>query len=90
MEDDEVLGIFAAQNSGKDIHTPIYVSVMLVQRGCKMQLDTGATVSIPPKVLYNQPFNQGPLRGTKIRLKAYNGVRIPAYAEVHLPVVCEQ
>ena len=25
MEDDEVLGIFAAKRSGKDGHTPIYV-----------------------------------------------------------------
>ena len=25
MEDDEVLGIFAAKKSGKDGHTPIYV-----------------------------------------------------------------
>ena len=49
MEDAEVLGIFAAKKSGKDGHTPIYVSVMLGQRSCKMQLDTGATVSILPK-----------------------------------------
>ena len=80
MEDD------AAKKSGKDGHTPIYVSVMLDQKSCKMQLDTGATVSI----LYDQQFNQWPLRGTKIKLKAYNGVRIPVYGEVHLPVVYEQ
>ena len=66
MEDDEVLGIFAMKKSGKDGHTPIYASVMLGQRSCKMQLDTGATVSILPKVLYDQQFNQWPLRGTKI------------------------
>ena len=90
MEDDEVLGIFAAKKSGKDGHTLIYVSVMLGQRSCKMQLDTGATVSITAKVLYDQQFNQWPLRGTKIKLKAYNSVRIPVYGEVHLPVVYEQ
>ena len=66
MEDDEVLGIFAMKKCAKDGHTPIYVSVMLGQRSCKMQLDTGATVSILPKVLYDQQFNQWPLRGTKI------------------------
>ena len=64
MEDDEVLGIFAAKKSGKNGHTPIYVSVMLDQKSCKMQLDTGATVSILPKVLYDQQFNQWPLCGT--------------------------
>ena len=89
-EDDEVLGIFAAKDSVKNGHTPIYVSVILDQKSCEMQLDTGATVSILPKVLYDQQFNQWPLHGTKIKLKAYNGVRIPVYGEVHLPVVYEQ
>ena len=60
IEDDEVLGIFAARDSGKDGHTLMYVSVMLDQKSCKMQLDTGATVSILPKVLYDQQFNQWP------------------------------
>ena len=41
-------------------------------------------------VLYDQQFNQWPLHGTKIKLKAYNGVQIPVYGEVHLPVVYEQ
>ena len=90
MEDDEVLGIFAAKKSGKGGHTPIYVSVMLDQKSCKVQLDTGAIVSILPKVLYDQQFNQWPLRGTKIKLKACNGVQIPVCGEVYLPVVYEQ
>ena len=90
IKDDEALGIFAARDSGKDEHTPMHVSVMLDQKSCEMQLDTGATVSILPKVLYGQQFNQWPLRGTKIKSKAYNGVRIPVYGEVHLPVVYEQ
>ena len=47
-------------------------------------------MSILPKVLYDQQFNQWPSHGTKIKLKAYNGVRIPVYGEVHLPVVYEQ
>ena len=36
MEDDEVLGIFAMKQSAKNGHTPIYVSVILGQRSCKM------------------------------------------------------
>ena len=52
-----------------------------------MQLDTGATVSILPKTLYDQQFNQWPLRSTNVKLKAYNGVQIPVYGEVWLPVV---
>ena len=89
-EDDEVLGIFAAKDSGNNRNTPRLMSLMLDQKSCKIQLDTGATVSVLPKVLYDQQFNQLPLRGTKIKLKAYNGVRVPDYGEVHLPVVYEQ
>ena len=89
-DDDEVLGIFTAKDSGKDGRTPIHVSVMLDQKSFKMQLDTGATVSILPKALYDQHFNQWPLCSTKIKLQAYNGVRIPVHGEVHLPVVYEQ
>ena len=63
---------------------------MLGQKSCKMQSDTGATVSILPKVLYDQLFNQWPLRGTKIKLNAYSCIRIPVYGEVHLLVVYEQ
>ena len=55
-----------------------------------MQLDTGATVSILPKTLYDQQFNQWLLRSTKVKLKAYNGVQIPVYGEVWLPVVYGQ
>ena len=44
-EDDEFLDFLAAKDPGKNGHTPIFVSVMLDQKSCKMQLDTGATVS---------------------------------------------
>ena len=89
-DDDEVLGIFTAKDSEKDGRTPIHVSVMLDQKSCKIQLDTGATVSILPKALYDQQFSHWSLCSTKIKLQAYNGVRIPVYGEVHLPVVYEQ
>ena len=55
-----------------------------------MQLDTGATASILPKTLHYQQFNQWPLPSTKVKLKAYNGVQIPVYGEVWLPVVYDQ
>ena len=33
------------------------MTVMLDQKSCEMQLDTGAIVSILPKTLYDQQFN---------------------------------
>ena len=50
-DDDEVLGLFAAVESGKEGFSPMVVSVLLDQKSCKMQLDTRATVSILPKTL---------------------------------------
>ena len=88
--DDEVLGLFTAEESGKEGRLPMSVSVLLDKKSCKMQLDTGATVSILPKSLYDQEFNQWPLHDTKIKLKAYNGSEIPVYGEVHLPVTYEK
>ena len=87
---DEALGLFTAEDSEKKGHAPIQVSVMLDQKSCEMQLDTGATASILPKTLYYQQFNQWPLPSTKVKLKAYNGVQIPVYGEVWLPVVYDQ
>ena len=77
-DDGEALGLFTAEDSGKKRHASIIqVSVMLDQKSCEMQLDTGATVSILPKTLYDEQFNQWPLRSTKVKLKAYIGVQIP-------------
>ncbi|KAK2571652.1 hypothetical protein P5673_003020 [Acropora cervicornis] len=77
-DDDEALGLFTAEDSRKKRHASIQVSVMLDQKSCEMQLDTGATVSILPKTLYDQQFNQWPLRSIKV------------YGEVWLPVVYDQ
>ena len=89
-DDDEALGLFTAEDSEKKGHAPFQVSVMLDQNSCEMQLDTGATMSILPKTLYDQQFNQWPLRSAKVKLKAYNGVQIPVYGEAWLPVVYDQ
>ena len=69
-DDDEALGLFTAEDSEKKGHAPIQMSVMLDQKSCEMQLDTGATVSILPKTLYDQQFNQWPFPSTKVKLKA--------------------
>ena len=42
------------------------------------------------KTVYVQQFNQWPLRSTKVKLKAYNGVQIPVYREVWLALVYDQ
>ena len=47
-------------------------------------------MSILPKTLHDQQFNQWPLPSTKVKLKAYNGVQVPVCGEVWLPVVYDQ
>ena len=89
-DDDEALDLFTAEDSRKKGDASVQVSVMLDQKSCEMQLDTGVTVSILPKTLYDQQFNQWPLWRTKVKLKAYNGVQTPIYGEDWLPVVYDQ
>lgn len=49
--------------------------------------DTEGKVSFLPKTLYDQQFNQWPLHSTKIKLKAFKEVQIPACSQVCLSVV---
>lgn len=72
--DNEVLGLITAEESEEEGRLPLFVPVLLDRRSCKMQLDTSATVSILPKTLYEEGFNQWPLKNTKLKLKAYNGI----------------
>ena len=59
-DDDQALGLFTAEDSEKrGMHQ--FVSLMLEKKSSEMQLDTGATVSILPKTLYDQQFDQWPL-----------------------------
>lgn len=50
-DDDEVLGLFTAEESGKEGFSSMVVSVLQDQKRCKMQLDTRATASILPKTM---------------------------------------
>lgn len=72
--DNEVLGLITAEDSGEKGRLPLFVPVLPDKKSCKMQLDTSTTVSILPKTLYEEEFNQWPLKNTKIKLKAYNGI----------------
>ncbi|XP_049517058.1 uncharacterized protein LOC119439901 [Dermacentor silvarum] len=70
-EDDILLShIFSCQsNDGSYI-----VKVKVAGRNVKMQVDTGASVSIVPEKMYRQYWSDLPLESCSLRLKTYGGV----------------
>ncbi|XP_049522588.1 uncharacterized protein LOC119449072 [Dermacentor silvarum] len=70
-EDDILLShIFSCQsNDGSYI-----VKVIVAGRNVKMQVDTGASVSIVPEKMYRQYWSDLPLESCSLRLKTYGGV----------------
>ena len=87
--DDEALGIHTTMSDGKEEKSPIVVPVVIDGQHCEMQLDTGASVSIMPRALYEKYFSHYILASTNTKLKAYNGLPIPVSGIITLPVVYE-
>lgn len=82
---DETLGIYST-NKRINKPKPIMVSVTLEDFKCDMQLDTGATVSLISKSMYDEHLAHVPLQSTKTELKAYAGHKIPVCGEINVSV----
>eukprot|EP00731_Ephydatia_muelleri_P013854 Em0007g1164a len=55
---------------------PMYVEVMIEGQQVKMELDTGAAVSLLPYQVYQENFAHLPLDKTQVRLKTYTGEHV--------------
>ena len=55
---------------------PMYVEVMIEGQQVKMELDTGAAVSLLQYQVYQENFAHLPLDKTQVRLKTYTGERV--------------
>ena len=54
----------------------IWVDLKVEGKPLKMELDTGSAVSIMPRDLYKEKFNDKPLYKTELVLKTYTGETI--------------
>ena len=55
---------------------PMYVEVMIEGQQVKMELGTGAVVSLLPYQVYQENFAHLPLDKTQVRLKIYTGEHV--------------
>nr|XP_023990507.1 uncharacterized protein K02A2.6-like [Salvelinus alpinus] len=58
----------------------------LAGKPVKMQLDTGASVSLVPERLYKEKLKECPLQPASIRLSSYTGDTIPVLGQIQVPV----
>ena len=85
----------AASNSDTDSELPLYkindgsksvhpITVDMTIEGCllKMEIDTGAAVSIISQVTYQKLFSEVPLNTVPLHLKTYTGEHIPVVGEM--------
>ena len=85
---EECLGMFTVK-SPKVSQEGIQVDVHINNIPLKMQVDTGATVSVVSEKIYESKLSHFTLRKTDILLKTYSGDLIPLLGQMTLPVTYE-
>ena len=73
---EDVLGSMKIHNVMKPSSNVIWVDLKVEGKPLKMELDTGSAVSIIPRDLYKEKFNDKPLHNTELMLKTYTGETI--------------
>ena len=67
-------------------HKPMYVQVIVEGQPIKMELDTGAAVSIMPYMMYKEKMAHIQLRKSTVNLKTYTGQRSRPLGEITVQV----
>ena len=58
------------------VEKPVFVEGVIEGQAVKMELDTGAAVSILPLKVYRESFSHVPLQDTRKKLKTYTGEKV--------------
>lgn len=64
----------------------IFAELELMGKAVKMQVDTGASVSLIPEHIYDEHLKSRPLQPAAIRLSSYTGDTIPVLGKIQVPV----
>ena len=65
---------------------PVFVEVAIEGQAVKMELDTGAAVSILPFQMYREKFSHVPLQKSHTKLKTYTGEKVLPRGEITVKV----
>lgn len=77
------------KNFSKEESQPLYATVIVNQAPIRMEIDTGAALSVISETTYQHTWerSQAPqLQGTRIKLRTYTGQEIPVKGELHVMV----
>ena len=83
---DDVYNMFTVK---KDHRNPIVVDVIVQNEKLKMEVDTGAAVSLISEAVYRKTWKNGkapPLQPTKTKLKTYTGEEVPVLGTIQVEV----
>eukprot|EP00731_Ephydatia_muelleri_P028199 Em0019g1072a len=67
-------------------HKPMYVQVIMEGQPIKMELDTGAALSIMPYTMYKEKMSHIQLQKSTVNLKTYTGQRVRPLGEITVQV----
>ena len=67
-------------------HKPMYVQVIMEGQPIKMELDTGAAVSIMPYTMYKEKMAHTQLQKSTVNLKTYTGQWVRPLGEITVQV----
>ena len=85
--EEDVYTMFQLTNSRND---PLYITVRVNQAPIKMEIDTGATLTVISESTYRQVWTKEqapPLQMTKTKLRTYTGQEIPVKGSLQVTVV---
>ena len=85
--EEDVYTMFQLTNSRND---PLYITVRVNQVPIKMEIDTGATLTVISESTYRQVWTKEqapPLQMTKTKLRTYTGQEIPVKGSLQVTVV---
>ena len=86
-EADDVYNMFTVN---KDHRNPIVIDVTVQNEKLKMEIDTGAAVSLISETVYRKTWTNGkapPLQPTKTKLKTYTGEEVPVLGTIQVEVM---
>lgn len=78
--------MFSVRNSSKKKSDEILISLNINNVPCKLELNTGAAVTVIPEEIWQKDLGSIPLQKSNVTLRSYSGHSIPVYGETAVHV----
>ena len=78
--------MFSVRNSSKRKSDEILIPLMINNVPCKLELDTGAAVTVIPEEIWQKDLGSVPFQKSNVTLRSYSGHSIPVSGETAVHV----